>query len=110
MEALQNNHRTEQAQSNRARLERIEETSKERSHQTRHELQEYRDRRLEVARDPSTVHRNNRADQSNFHRFKDVDQLPTRQRQAVMTYMDNQRRADQDVEGEVLLKHVDCYA
>jgi len=113
LEMLQNSKRTEQAQSGRARFERletIESKGKERSDQTRHELQELKQKNLESPRDPQAVHRNQQADKQNFHRFKDINQLPTKQRHAVKTYLDNQRAAENESGGGELLRSIDYYA
>lgn len=110
MELIQNSQRTEQAQGSRSRLEPVERQGKEPNLRTRHELQEVKEKNLERSRDPQVVHRNHQTDKQNFHRFKDVTQLPSKQRHAVETYLDNQREAELESSGGELLRHIDYYA
>ena len=112
LEMLQDTKRTERSQSGRAfeRLERAESKQNERSNQPRHDLQELKQKHLESPRDPHAVHRNQQADKQNFHRFKDINQLPTQQRHAVKTYLDNQREAESASDNGELLGSIDYYA
>ena len=94
-----------------------------RSNPNHHELQNFTQKSIASVRENKSPYRHQLSDQQsdqqqykkwdqqNFHRFKDLNQLPTRQRHAVETYLTNQRAAESGKGGEgELLRNIDYYA